>query len=627
MPPDRLPQEPNHAGRVPDRVRECHKAADAWTQAASTTHDVSRSSACTPRRPAACHKNGVYKGTPRACVACHQADYSNAEPQPRGGGVPDRLRDCHKASDTAWTQATFNHATTAFPLVGVHATQTCQRATGTASTRARRRACVSCHQADYTSTHEPEPRGRGVPDRLRELPQGHGPTLDAGESSTTARPRSRSSACTPRRPASLPRERRLQGQADRLRRVPPDRLHQHQEPQPRGLGVPTTCESCHKASDTAWTRAYVQPRDHGVPAPRRARHADLPGLPQERRLQGHADAPASRATRPTTPAPANPNHAAAGFPTTCEQLPQATDTSWTQGSLQPQHDRVPARRRARHADLPALPRGWRLQRQAHACVSCHQTDYTTHEEPEPRGRGVPDRLRECHKASDTSWTRASFNHSTTAFPLAGVHATQTCQRCHGDGVYNGKSTACVSCHQTDYTNTRNPNHAASGFPTACESCHKASDTSWTQGVFNHSTTAFPLLGAHATQTCQRCHGDGVYNGKSTACVSCHQTDYTNTRNPNHIAAGFPTACETCHRASDTSWSQGTFNHTRFPIASGRHAGNPCSACHPNPSSYAVFSCTTACHPRSETDSHHRGRQGYVYDSQACYSCHPTGRGD
>ena len=107
---------------------------------------------------------------------------------------------------------------------------------------------------------------------------------------------------------------------------------------------------------------------------------------------------------------------------------------------------------------------------------------------------------------------------------------------------------------------------------------------------------------------------------------CHLAKYQATRNPNHAAAGFPTTCETCHRAADSSWSQGRFNHTWFPITSGRHAGNPCSACHQVANNFTSFTCLT-CHQRTETDSHHQGRAGYRYESAACYSCHPTGRGD
>jgi hypothetical protein len=132
---------------------------------------------------------------------------------------------------------------------------------------------------------------------------------------------------------------------------------------------------------------------------------------------------------------------------------------------------------------------------------------------------------------------------------------------------------------------------------------------------------------HATQPCVACHINNVYAGTPTTCVGCHLAQYQQTTNPNHIAAGFPTTCETCHKATDTSWTQGTFIHTWFPIVSGHHGGHPCSACHTNPNNYLVFSCLVGCHPKGQTDSHHQGRPGYVYDSNACYSCHPNGNAD
>ena len=96
------------------------------------------------------------------------------------------------------------------------------------------------------------------------------------------------------------------------------------------------------------------------------------------------------------------------------------------------------------------------------------------------------------------------------------------------------------------------------------------------------------------------------------------------RSPSHAAAGFSTTCETCHRATDSSWTQGRFNH-RFPITSGRHQA-PCSTCHQSGTSYQNFTCLT-CHEHSQSrmDDQHRGRNGYRYESRACYSCHPTGR--
>ena len=160
-----------------------------------------------------------------------------------------------------------------------------------------------------------------------------------------------------------------------------------------------------------------------------------------------------------------------------------------------------------------------------------------------------------------------------------------------------------------------------GFSTSCETCHKPTDTSWLQGVFNHSTV-YALVGVHATQACAACHVNGVYKGTSRTCAGCHQSAYNAAQNPNHVAAGFPTSCETCHKATDSTWAQGTFNHTAFPIPHRGHSG--CNECHTNPTNFKVFTCTT-CHTQSTTNSHHTGVRGYIYDSNACYSCHPTGR--
>jgi hypothetical protein len=189
-------------------------------------------------------------------------------------------------------------------------------------------------------------------------------------------------------------------------------------------------------------------------------------------------------------------------------------------------------------------------------------------------------------------------------------------------VYRGTPRECIGCHQDDYNRTASPNHAAAGFSTACESCHRPTDAAWgSGGGFNHNSV-FALVGVHATQACAACHVNNVYRGTPRTCVACHQAQYNATRDPNHATAGFPTSCESCHRATDASWGQGTFNHTRFPL-SGRH-NVACAQCHTTPNNFAVFSCTV-CHGRAETDGHHRERNGYVYESNACYSCHPNGR--
>lgn len=220
-------------------------------------------------------------------------------------------------------------------------------------------------------------------------------------------------------------------------------------------------------------------------------------------------------------------------------------------------------------------------------------------------------------------------HDLSRFPLRGAHAMAQCEQCHvpaqpGQAQYTNRSTACISCHLGNYRAAKVPDHEAGHYATDCGVCH--SNTTWDGATFNHAATAFPLTGAHQAAACNDCHADQVFKGKSTACASCHLGQYNGTTNPAHAAASFPTTCESCH--TTTAWTGATFDHdgSYFPINSGAHLGrwSTCADCHTSPTSYAVFTCTT-CHTKSQTDPHHTGVSGYVWDSLRCYACHPRGR--
>jgi hypothetical protein len=320
-----------------------------------------------------------------------------------------------------------------------------------------------------------------------------------------------------------------------------------------------------------------------------------------------------------------PNHAAAGFPTNCDACHRPADVTWERSAFDHQAF-FPLVGRHATVDCQSCHRNNVYQGTPHDCVGCHRADYDRTQNPNHAAAGFSTGCETCHKPTDPRWTGGTtgFNHNSV-FPLVGQHATQTCATCHKNSVYQGTPRDCVGCHRTEYDRTQNPNHAAAGFPTTCDGCHKATDPTWSSGTgFNHASV-FPLQGVHATQSCATCHKNNVYRGTPRDCAGCHLANYNRTQNPNHVAAGFPTTCDSCHRASDASWNQGTFVHTWFPITSGAHRGNPCSACHTNTGSYAAFTCVT-CHDRTSTDSHHRGVGAYRYDSAACYACHPNGRG-
>ncbi len=256
------------------------------------------------------------------------------------------------------------------------------------------------------------------------------------------------------------------------------------------------------------------------------------------------------------------------------------------------------------------------------CVSCHLREYQGTTDPNHQALAFPTDCSQCHNTVDFKAGR--INHALTGFPLTGAHATLDCARCHGTPFNPSLSKDCYSCHAQDYQGTTDPNHVQAGFPQDCAVCHTTS--SWAGATFNHSSTAFPLTGAHVGLSCNACHGDGIYQGKSTACYSCHKADYDGTVDPQHAAAGFSTDCAQCHNTTSFAGAQYTAHDSLyFPIYSGSHLGRwtHCSDCHTNSSNYGTFSCLS-CHSQADTNAQHTGVSGYVYDSAACYSCHPRG---
>ncbi|MEW6743408.1 MAG: hypothetical protein AB1486_11680 [Planctomycetota bacterium] len=248
------------------------------------------------------------------------------------------------------------------------------------------------------------------------------------------------------------------------------------------------------------------------------------------------------------------------------------------------------------------------------CDACHQSDLARAVDPDHAANGWTSDCQRCHVP--IAWEEAHFSHTT--FPLTGAHAALACTACHVSG-FAGTPRDCYACHETDYARTRDPDHVAAGFPTSCEQCHNTS--AWTPATFPH--TKFPLTGAHTSLDCSACHASG-YTGTPSDCYSCHASDYTGARDPDHVANGFPTTCEQCHTTS--AWRPSTFDHEAFfPIESGPHSGLDCRSCHTT-GSFASFSCID-CHEhrKDKMDDEHSDVDGYRYDSNACYDCHPRGR--
>ena len=255
------------------------------------------------------------------------------------------------------------------------------------------------------------------------------------------------------------------------------------------------------------------------------------------------------------------------------------------------------------------------------CYNCHSDNYAATTAPNHSSAGFSTNCDECHNVYSSTWTGTGFNHNV--FPLTNAHAIPTCKECH---ISDAKpSSECVSCHQTDYNATTNPNHISSNFSSDCKICHTT--VGWIPAAFDH--TNFALTQGHSGRECSECHINGNYSNTSSECVSCHLPDYNTTNNPVHSALNFSTTCNQCHTTA-LGWKPASYTQhdaLSFPIYSGKHNGQwaNCVDCHANASNYKEFTCIS-CHEHNKTDmdDKHSGENGYSYTSAACLDCHPQG---
>lgn len=315
----------------------------------------------------------------------------------------------------------------------------------------------------------------------------------------------------------------------------------------------------------------------------------------------------------------NPGHTAAGFSTDCLQCHTVTAMSWGTG-----FDHAMTRFPLTGAHVSQQCVSCHVNNvfagTSSACITCHQSSYTTAQNPNHAAAAFPTICQQCH--STAAWKPATFDHAVSSFPLTGAHLSVACTDCHVSNQYSNLATTCFSCHNEAFSQAVNPNHVAAQFSQECTQCHTT--VAWTPATFDHASTSFPLSGAHLSTSCQQCHVGGNYQIVYSDCYQCHQDDFQAASTLNHVSLNFSHNCENCH--TTTAWMPSTFDHDAlyFRIYSGEHREkwSQCASCHPNASSYAEFTCIS-CHEHNkpDTDDDHREVQNYLYASPNCYSCH------
>ncbi|HTK82858.1 MAG TPA: hypothetical protein VL633_11240 [Bacteroidota bacterium] len=149
-------QAPNHStGGFSHDCITCHTTA-AWQP--STFDHSATAFPLTGKHLTAqcqeCHANGNYQLHYTDCYQCHSGNFQQTvNPNHVSGNFSHDCMTCHTTS--AWTPASFNHASTAFPLTGKHATTECAGCHTNGNYQLTYSSCYQCHQGNFETTINP----------------------------------------------------------------------------------------------------------------------------------------------------------------------------------------------------------------------------------------------------------------------------------------------------------------------------------------------------------------------------------------------------------------------------------------------------------------------------------------
>ena len=514
---------PNHvAGNFPSTCGQCHSTM-AWAPATfdhnTVNFPLTGAHAVPPRACTDCHVNNNYNLSTNTCVSCHLKDFQGAtNPNHVADGFAQTCDTCHNTA--AWQPATFDHSKSGFPLTGSHAVppRQCTDCHVNNNYNITNTACVSCHQTDFNNATTPIPHA-GFPTTCQNCHDtvlwtdatfNHATTGFALTGMHTVPPR----ACTD---CHVNNNYTLNSTA-----CVTCHLQDYQgttNPNHVAGNFPQTCDQCHSTS--SWLNATFNHNTTGFPLT--GSHTVPPRQCTDCHLNNNYNITSTACvschqtdyTNATTPV----NHAAAGFPTTCETC---HDTNlWTDATFN--HTTTGFALAGAHTVPPRVCTDCHTNNNyslnSTACVTCHLADFNGTTNPNHAAAGFPQQCDLCHDT--TLWTDSTFNHNNTAFPLTGAHTTTACALCHVNGNYTTLPTTCIGCHQTDYNNTTNPGHAAQPqfFPTTCATCHTT--TAWTSATFNHAQyTTFLVTHGNANGVCSTCHTNSN-DYSQFQCTGCH----------------------------------------------------------------------------------------------------------
>lgn len=228
-----------------------------------------------------------------------------------------------------------------------------------------------------------------------------------------------------------------------------------------------------------------------------------------------------------------------------------------------------------HGDAKTKTLAQRMTLRSERCIDCHE-DY---HQGEFKARFENDCSR-CH--TERSFKESAFSiaqHRTARFALDGSHIAVSCDKCHsqnGRWTFRSEARNCQGCHEDRHRGE----FVGQMGERSCAACH--STQGWVSVRFDHSGTAFNLVGKHESVACSGCHKEEVvsgvrqrkYKGTPKICEGCHEDNHAR-----QFVVNGETRCETCH--VPRGWNVLLFRHETMSTFSltGAHRNVPCAGCH------------------------------------------------
>lgn len=443
---------------------------------------------------ASCHKAGAkFRAAPSACASCHSAK------DPHRGKLGPACASCH--TESGWKPATFNHASTGFPLIGGHARAACADCHADKTFKGAAKTCAACHAKDdahrgalgaaCASCHTPAAWKQARFDHDR-----------TGFALTGAHAKAGCDSC------------HAQG---RYRGTQPACLSCHKDKDVHAGRFGSSCADCHGAA--SWKVARF---DHA-----RTGFALTGGHAGLACAGCHGPSPAREPPRSTAcvSCHAKDDVHKGSHGSSCEQCHQSS--GWKSATFD--HDRQTRfALTGAHAKVACESCHLRPPREVRlgtACIDCHKAD-------DAHAGQLGTDCAACH--APQAWKDpVRFDHGLGLFPLIGKHAEAACGACHKSPRFKDAPVACAGCHADV-----DPHRGV--FKGDCAGCH--SPVGWIHWIFDHGRTGFVLDGRHASLECAACHRPGK-PAPTKVCGDCHQAEDI------HRGA-FGPDCAQCHSTSD-----------------------------------------------------------------------------